>query len=590
VVTAQLADHHVAGATVSVVKDGRLLVAKGYGHADVERGTPMDGDRTLVRVGSLSKLLTWTAVMQLAEQGRVDLDADVNTYLTDLQVPRTYPEPITLAHLMTHTAGFENGLLWLLVPPGTERLPLGRSLADHMPRRVHPPGTVTAYSNYGTALAGHVVERVAGMPFEEYAEREILRPLGMARSSFRQPPPAHLVADAAVSYAYHGGQHEAAAPEEQQIVPAGALSATAADMARFMLAHLDDGRVGDARLLRPETVQDMHRQHFANDPRVSGMTYGFRELRLNGRRMVMHTGTLQRERFQSTLVLMPEERLGLFVSYTGGSRLLGERLLQATLDRYYPAAEATPPQLPSENRYDALVGNYRGTARVHSTIDKVAELFEPQVGVLAGGDGTLVTTGMGPAPRRWVATAPLVFREVGGQETLVFKRDGRGRVDTMLIGNLPIMAFTRLGWYEDVGLHFALLGGGLVGALSAVVVWPIGALVGLIRRRATRPSSRVPGVGRWVAGLSGALFQLSSTALVVALVEETAGVSPALMAAMAGASAAAVLAVGSVACLGPVWRTGSWGLLGRLHYTLVVLALVALTWELSFWNVIGFRV
>jgi hypothetical protein len=460
-----------------------------------------------------------------------------------------------------------------------------------MARRIYPAGTVTAYSNYGTVLAGHVVEQVSGTPFEEYAEARILGPLRMERSTFRQPPPPALAADAATSYAYNNGAFEATPREELQIVPAGALSTTAADMARFMLAHLEGGRVGDARLLRPETVEEMHRQQFTNDPRVSGMTYGFRELRLNGQRLLLHTGTLQQERFQSTLALLPAERLGLFVSYTGGNRLAAERLLQALLDRYYPAPAETPrPPADGAPPDRRLFGRYRSTQRIVTTIDRVQELVAPTVGVSAGPDGLLVTTGLGPAPRRWVETAPLAFREVDGQETLVFREDGQGRVDALLLGNLPIVAFTRMAWYEDPTLHLGVLGAGAILLLSAVVRWPIGALGRLVlRRRAARPS-RLDGPAGWMAGGGSALFLLAAGALVAALVQETPGVSPMLAVSMSSAVLAAALAVGTVLCAGPAWRRRSWGLAGRVHYTLVAIALVAFAWEMHYWNVLGFRV
>ena len=103
----EMEKHHIAGAAVSVVKDGKLFFAKGYGYADLENGIPVDPEQTIFRIGSVAKLFTWTAVMQLVEQGKLDLDADINTYL-DFRIPDTYPQPITLKHLLTHTSGFED--------------------------------------------------------------------------------------------------------------------------------------------------------------------------------------------------------------------------------------------------------------------------------------------------------------------------------------------------------------------------------------------------------------------------------------------------------------------------------------------------
>ncbi len=174
----QLAERHIPGASLAVVKDGRLFFAKGYSYANLEQRTPLVADQTLVRVGSIAKPFTWTAVLQLVEQGKLDLNADVNTYLADFQIPATYPAPITLAHLLTHTAGFEDWQLGITVSSAGGLLPLGTYLAREMPARVSPPGTVTAYSNYGATLAGYIVERVSGQPFEQYMQQHILQPLG----------------------------------------------------------------------------------------------------------------------------------------------------------------------------------------------------------------------------------------------------------------------------------------------------------------------------------------------------------------------------------------------------------------------------
>ncbi|MFV9630163.1 MAG: serine hydrolase domain-containing protein [Methanosarcinales archaeon] len=186
VMVAQMEAYYIPGATISVVKDGELFFAKGYGYADMEYGKPVIANETLFRIGSVSKLFTWTAVMQLAEQGKLDLNADVNTYLTDFKIPDTYPEPITLAHLMTHTAGFED-YHRIFARSADDIEPLGEYLANNMPARVRPPGEFIAYSNYGTSLAGYIVEEVSSMPFDVYIEENIYKPLDIQRSTFRQP-------------------------------------------------------------------------------------------------------------------------------------------------------------------------------------------------------------------------------------------------------------------------------------------------------------------------------------------------------------------------------------------------------------------
>jgi CubicO group peptidase (beta-lactamase class C family) len=363
--------HHIPGATVAVVKDGELLFAKGYGYADLEKRKPVDPDKTLFRIASVSKLLTWTAVMQLAEQGKVNLSEDINTYLTDFKIPDTYPEPITLAHLMTHTAGFEERFINTFShgPEGLE--PLGVFLATNMPARVRPPGELAAYSNYGASLAGYIVEEVSGIPFEEYVEEHIYTPLEMHHSTFRQPLPPELAPDMAVGYTYENGVYRAEEFLYDINAPAGSMSATATDMAKFMIAHLQDGRYVDTRILNESTAKEMHRQHFTHDPRINGMCYGFIEGNYNNQRIIYHTGGLIY--FKSLLMLLPEQDVGLFVSFNSpdGGKAQTE-LKQAFIDRYYPVPDAPAPQPPSDfhKRVKQFTGSYKSTRSSYTTYEK----------------------------------------------------------------------------------------------------------------------------------------------------------------------------------------------------------------------------
>src|SRR6266513_907814 len=174
-IPSQLRNRNIAGAVVSVVKDGQVLFQKGYGYADVEEKKLVLPDQTLFRPGSISKLFTATAVMQLVEQGKLDLDRDVNDYL-DFPIPKTYPKPVTLRQLLTHTAGFEDTLKNLFVAHESDLKLLRAYLVNQMPARIFPPGKVPSYSNYGFTLAGYIVERVSGERFERYIENHILKP------------------------------------------------------------------------------------------------------------------------------------------------------------------------------------------------------------------------------------------------------------------------------------------------------------------------------------------------------------------------------------------------------------------------------
>jgi CubicO group peptidase (beta-lactamase class C family) len=589
VLARQLAEQRIPGASLAVVKDGRLLFSKGYGYANLEQRTPVVADQTLFRVGSVAKLLTWTAVMQLVELGKLDLHADVNSYLAEFQIPATYPAPITLEHLLTHTAGFEDQQLGITVASEAELVPLGSYLAATMPARVAPPGVVTAYSNYGAALAGYVVERVSGEPFAQYVQRHIFTALAMRRSTFAQLPPAELAAQLAVSYDGFDGSYHALPFEYFQIAPSAALSATATDMAQFMIAHLQDGRLGNARILQAATAQDMHRQHFSNDLRVSGMTYGFAEMTLNGQRLLAHSGTTNDELFRSLLVLVPAQQLGLFVSYSGaGGGDAKWELLQALLDRYYPLAAPAAPDPPAgfALRSSQYVGSYQSTRMAVTSIEKIGALFAPEVAVSATPDGYLTISGLSREPTRWVEIEPLVFRQVGGQEVLAFRADDQGRIAYLFQGNLAISGYRRLGWYEALAFHYGLLGGSVALFLSALLLWPLG---WVINGRKRPPQPLAARLARGLGWATSALFMLFLGLLVSDLVDLSRFPTALTTAAMVAALAAAALTAGMAVYAALAWRRGFWGVVGRAHYSLLTIGALAFVWFLSYWNLLGFR-
>src|SRR6266481_5243741 len=334
-IPSQLRNRNIAGAVVSVVKDGQVLFQKGYGYADVENKKPVLPDQTLFRPGSISKLFTTTAVMQLVEQGKLDLDRDVTDYI-DFAIPKTYPEPITLRRLLTHTAGFEETLKNLFVANESSLKPLGTYLANQMPARIFPPGKVPSYSNYGFTLAGYIVERISGEKFERYVDNHILKPLRMTSSTFDQPLPPQLAPQ--MSKAYLNASKKPRDFEFVQAAPAGALSTTAADMTRFMLAFLRDGSVDGVAILKPETVRQMETRQFELNPMICGLGITFMEYWTNPLRAIGHGG--ETVYFHSDMVLIPDAHVGYFISYNSlGKNVGGGRgeILRAFMNRYFPS-------------------------------------------------------------------------------------------------------------------------------------------------------------------------------------------------------------------------------------------------------------
>jgi CubicO group peptidase (beta-lactamase class C family) len=580
----------IPGGAIAVVKDGQLFFAQGYGYADLERRIPATADGTVFRAGSIAKVFTWTAVMQLVEQGKLDLKADVNTYLTHFQIPATFPQPITLAHLMTHTAGFEDQIVnATLYAPAEGYRPLPDFLADKMPARIFPPGQIVAYSNYGTALAGEIVAEVSGEPFEQYIATHILQPLEMNHSTFLQPLPSELAPAAAVGYAIDEEGLPHPGPFEFILVrPAGALSVTATDMAHFMIAHLQDGRYGDGRILQAASAQDMRRQYYAFHPRLPGMTRGFAEAYRNDIHLVFHMGTTDRS--SSLLALLPNQNLGIFLTFnsyiTAGTR---QMLLNALLDHYYPVSPppAVRPPADFSQRAASFSGSYLSTQRAETNWGKLAAFLFAKVSVSANPDGTLIVDAFSDnkgVPKRWVEVAPLVFQEVGGQSHLAFSADEQGRITAMFNGDQPILAFQKVAWYEDPLTHLIGLGLALLVFLATGVIWSLGALSGLVRRNVTALTP----LERWGRPLASGLIlvNLVVAALIISVLvgdERTMqfGYPTGLTIAGLLALASSTGALAVLAWIAGAWWQGAWGLLGRLHYTLVAVAALYFVWYLN---------
>jgi len=479
----QLAGDDLAGVVISVVKDGKVLFARGYGYSDVEKKTPVSPATTLFRPGSISKLFTWTAVMQQVEQGKLDLDRDVNDYL-DFKIPTTYPKPITLRNAMTHTPGFEETLEELFVKNEKALTPLGDYLKAHLPERVFPPGTTPAYSNYATAMAGYIVQRVSGEPFDDYIEQHILNPLHMTHSAFRQPLPDAL--KPMMSKGYELASQPAKDWEYVEAFPAGSSSVSAMDMTHFMMAHLQDGQFEGAQILKPETARYMHSRQFENLPEMHAMALGFYEETRNGHRIIGHGGDTQY--FHSDLHLMPDAQLGFFISYNSAGKGEGrgrEAVWHAFLDRYFPYPLQDPPPVSTAAQDITTVsGHYLVSRRAESTFVKVLTVVG-ETKVYGNDDGTLSVADLKDAngqPKKFREIAPLLFRDVNSQDLVGFKRQPSGKVRMVI--DFPFMVFEQAAWYENSAFHLPLVIASLSIIALTIILWPV---MALLRRHYGKP-------------------------------------------------------------------------------------------------------
>ena len=424
--------------------------------------------------------------MQLVEQGKLDLDRDVNDYL-DFAIPKTYPEPITLRRLLTHTAGFEETLKNLFVAHESDMKPLRTYLVNQMPQRIFPPGKIPSYSNYGFSLAGYIVERASGEKFERYIDNHILKPLRMTNSTFDQPLPLALAPQ--MSRGYLTTAKKTRDFEFVQAAPAGALTTTAADMTRFTLAFLQDGTVDGVAILKPETVRQMETRQLELHPMLNGLGITFMEYSVNGQRIIGHGGdTIY---FHSDMVLVPEAHLGYFISYNSAGKSVGGgrgEVMRGFANRYFPnpadpKIDVDPNTAKTDGR--AVSGVYEGTRRGETTFLRLLALLG-QFRVSSDKDGVLTIEGTKNQRgelKKWREVAPLVYSEIDEAEKIAFRRDPSGPVREML----PFPAIyqgQRVPWYANKRVINPVVGGNLALSLLTVLLWPVAVIV---RKRFQRP-------------------------------------------------------------------------------------------------------
>jgi CubicO group peptidase (beta-lactamase class C family) len=472
----------IAGAVVAVVKDGKILTVRGYGYSDVAERTPVDPKLTLFRPGSVSKLVTWTAVMQLVEQGKIDLDADVNQYL-DFKIPARDGKPVTMRNLMQHTAGFEEQAKGIMSEdpkaPGFEAL-----LKQWVPTRVFAPGSTPAYSNYGASLAGYIVQRISGETFDDYVDKHIFAPLDMKHSTFRQPLPPDLAPLMSKGY-----QLASEPPHVFEMVgpaPAGSLSSPGEDMARFMIAHLQNGEYNGNRILSAETAEKMHNSPLTLLPPLNRMELGFFETNINGHEVIAHLGDT--EWFHTSLHLFLKQNVGFYVSFNslgkqGAAGSLRGALFEDFADRYFPVDEheAKVDAKTAAEHAAMLKGNWVNSRGSQSNFVAVVGLIgQTKVSVDAKGELVIPFPNLNGKPSHWVETAPFVWRDRGSHYRLAAKVVDGKAVRFSFDELSPFMVFERPPWYQNAAWLLPLFGASAAALLMTAIFWPVTAIV---RRR-----------------------------------------------------------------------------------------------------------
>lgn len=573
------------GAALLIIRDGKVVLKSGYGFADVRARTPVDPDRTRFRVASISKLVTATAVMQLVEQGKVDLNADVNTYLQTFKIPANYPEPVTLANILTHTAGFDDRYLALSTPLTGAPLPLGQYLAQNMPPRVLPPNKVLAYSNHAFALAGHVVETASGEEFGAYVQSNIFAPLGMESSSFGIPYP--MPQDIAVPYFMGGseGGFTRGELDRVQASPAGDLITTAGDMAKFMLVHLSKGVYGDdERLLSEGTIARMQTRHFVEAEGLDGWAYGFMEGNRNGVRWIGHDGSWSG--FCAQLVLVPETNSGFFVVYNADCHFSASASLRKSLfNALWPAKTnvAAEPSPDAEQRAQSLAGTYMSVRRARADFTSMAAAAT-QMTIKAPGDGKLIVD----------------WPSIGHPLTFLPRADGTwinpdyqmkaaavaGSPGVPMRFAIETNVFDRVAGSNEWAIWSLALG--LVVIVCVIAIW--NSLTGALSRQILGEPSAVVGMWPRLAGFLAATLVIAFLIAMASMLSDPAplaiihGPTPALTALVSIPVVVALLAIPMIGWSISGFGDGTRARLAQMGYaalTVAILVFLAFAWQWS---------
>lgn len=588
----------IPGGVLVLVQDGAVTLAHGHGYADLERKTAADPERTLFYLASVTKCFTATAVMQLVEQGRLDLERDVNAYLPQFKVPATYPAPVTLRCLLTHTAGFDDRNIGYVARTARETLPLGEYLRRALPPRVMPPGLFTAYSNHGYGLAGYLVELASGEEFSSYVESHILNALGMNSSTAQTPPPPLLSERAATMYFYNARTcaYEPVAPGYRNLPPAGTVWATGADMSKFLLAHLQGGATASGRILKEETTRFMHARQFSQHPELAGFAFGYYERFHSGMRLIEHAGGYVGA--ATLIALLPERNLGMFAATNQNTTAPHYAALQELLNSFAPEIQNREsgglfPSGDLQERFRGFEGSYQNTRYGRRSLEKIA-ILDSQVRLAAASDGSLILRTRSGQETRWAERGPLLFRRVGSDDLLSFREDARGRITHMFMslpGSALPSAFERLAWYDTlpVTLGFIFTGSALLA--SSFTLWPLVAMaLCALRRLRGKPQSAGPGsrAPALAAGVTGLLVVAFFAGLDQMLgnsqyrLQMAYGMPPEMEALLWIPPLVAVLACVLAWLSFRLWRRRQWSLPMRIYYSL--LALAALLFIPFCWN------
>jgi CubicO group peptidase (beta-lactamase class C family)/cytochrome b561 len=575
------------------MKDGNVLLQKGYGYADVKSKKPVDPASTIFRLASISKLFTWVSVMQLEEQGKLNLDADVNQYL-DFPIRPAFNKPVTLRNLMTHTAGFEETIDDIIITNPKQALSLRDFLIANQPMRIYPPGEIPAYSNYGVGLASYIVQRTSGEPFEQYVQEHIFSPLGMTHSSFYQPLQKSLANLPSQGYRSNTTK-PAVGFEIFNPVGAGGISSSAGDMGRFGQALLNGGELDGKRILKPETLTLMWTPQFRASDQLPPICMGFYQDWRNHLRWIGHEGDLIA--FHSLFFVEPTQKIVLFVSFNsaGGGSEPRPEIINFFSDRYFPGAPEVQYLKTPAKDLKSIEGTYQSTRRDDTTKLKLSTLFS-QRGASVDKDSVLTIEGVKDLrnhPIKWKTVGKDLWQADEDQQRIFAIRDTHNKVVRLAV-DFPGVQLQRVPWYENETWVIVALWSSLGILVLVVLASLIRTWRRLFQRRRPRPEPQ-PGT-IWLtatprlAAFIWILFLGTLLGYFLVKGDDIMPPTPAWFKWFVLENFVTMLAI-VISTLAVIAGIDSWGrnirVITKLKFTFVALAVAFLSWFAIHWHIIG---
>jgi len=596
---------NMAGMTISVVQNDVISFIKGYGYADLENQIPVNAKETMFRIASVSKIFTMIAVMQLVEKGILDLDVDVNEYLTKFKIPDTYPNhPITLYHLLIQRAGFED--TYFLGAKDSERnlLSLGEIAKNCLPKRIWAPGTIMTYSNYGFVLSGYIVEIMSNQSFYDYVEDNIFKPLNMQSTTSRQPLPSFLQEKLSKGYVFDEGVFTPYINPLSPSPPAGSVSTTALDMAKFMIAFLNDGIYNGSRILKSKTIQEIQTRQFSYHSELPGICYAFWESFSNDQRSLIHTGDIYT--FHSKLQFIPKLHLGIFFSFnTYNPQKMGNvqesyklqwDFTREFMNYFFPTQVNNTPYEPLNSNplhFNKFVGKYRVTVIPYKSVSKSVLLLGYSVStneITANSDGTLNWEG-----KTLIETSPNFFQTIDGEYQIYFIEDDNGRVIYAGINIHPTYTFEKIYWYDYPEFHYFLLIFSLVIFCFTALMWSINSIKHRIQKQKVDLGSLR--IARIVVGLGCLIHIVLVIAYLLWMLFCTLSISDYITTQILSFLPIISIKFASLALIYPIfaWKDKSisnnrphWNKFNKIHSILILIANFMFIYLLNYWYLFGF--